>query len=142
MRKIINGKVYDTKTATQIAYYQHSHKGDHSYYDEDLYRKRTGEYFIWGEGGPSSKYAEPYPTGGWQGGSAIVPLNYEDALQWAENHMDADDYEKEFGEIDEDLEKRNIGLSIATSSYEKIKRTAQGRGVSISALIEEFAESL
>ena len=59
MKKIINGKRYDTDTATLIGYngYNGSHS-DFSYWCETLYQKRTGEYFIHGEGGPMSRYAE------------------------------------------------------------------------------------
>ena len=31
-----------------------------------------------------------------------MPLSYERARQWAEEHLDADDYELAFGEVSED----------------------------------------
>jgi hypothetical protein len=35
---------------------------------EELYRKRTGEYFLYGEGGPMSKYSRQVEQNGWAEG--------------------------------------------------------------------------
>ena len=51
MRKIINNKVYDTDTATWIGLSDNGHEyNDSAYSGETLYRKRTGEHFLHGEG--------------------------------------------------------------------------------------------
>ena len=43
---IINGKLYNTETATYVGGYSNGLSiNDFNYYDEELYRKRTGEYF-------------------------------------------------------------------------------------------------
>ena len=102
MRRIINGKKYDTTTATEIA----SNAGgnghsDFNWFEESLYRKKTGEYFLCGEGGPLSRYREDYPGGGWTYGSGIIPLSREDAMAWAEDVMGVGSFEREFGEIEE-----------------------------------------
>ena len=47
MKKIINGKIYDTDTAKEIDSISHGDgPRDFRYYHEVLYRKRTGEYFL------------------------------------------------------------------------------------------------
>lgn len=91
MKKIRNGKLYDTDTAQLIDSYQYLGEGDTRYVYEELYRKKTGEYFLYGEGGPASCWAcnEGY---GYCAGEGIRPLTDEEARVWAEEHMDADDY--------------------------------------------------
>ena len=47
MRRILNGKAYDTGSAKQIAHYDNGLlPGDFDYIEETLYLKKTGEYFI------------------------------------------------------------------------------------------------
>ena len=90
MKKIINKKLYDTSTATCIAEYSGPARvSDFSFYRETLYRKRTGEYFIHGEGGARSRYAS-YEYGLMSWGEQILPLTYDTSRDWAEHHMDAD----------------------------------------------------
>lgn len=103
MKQIINGKKYDTKTATFLGDYQNTwDRGDFHHYSEELYRKRTGEYFLYGEGGPMSHYSRQTAMNEWSGGERITPLTEDEAREWAEKHLDADDYEEIFGEVDED----------------------------------------
>ena len=46
MKKIINGKMYNTDTARKVASCEHGDgPRDFRYYSESLYCKRTGEYF-------------------------------------------------------------------------------------------------
>lgn len=100
MKKIINGKKYNTQTAEYMGGYE-ANLGQFEYVSEDLYRKRTGEFFLYGEGGPASKYAEAIDMNSWSGGSEITPLTEVEAKRWAEAHLDADEYEEIFGEVGE-----------------------------------------
>lgn len=139
MKVIKNGKKYDTETAKKIAEWSNNYNyRDFQWCEETLYRKRTGEYFLHGEGGPMSKYAESCGNNSWSGGSRIIPLTYEAAIKWAENHMDADDYENEFGTVTEDDSKTTITISITVSNAEIIRREASKAGISISAYIEKL----
>ena len=45
MKKIINGKTYNTETAKEISEWSEGVYRDFTYIGETLYRKRTGEYF-------------------------------------------------------------------------------------------------
>ena len=101
MKKIINGKKYDTETAKLIASAAHRDPSDFSFYEESLYRKQTGEYFLHGKGGPASKYSVSISQNSWSGGQQIVPLSLSEAKVWAEKEMSCDEYEAEFGPVEE-----------------------------------------
>lgn len=100
MKKIINGKKYDTDTAKWVGGYSNGQIG-FGHCEEDLYRKKTGEFFLYGDGGPMSKYAKWTDCNTCGGGTDIIPLTEYEAKEWVEKHLDADDYEAIFGEVDE-----------------------------------------
>ena len=128
MKKIINGKRYDTETAESIGVDSYSNPGDFRHWREELFRKRTGEYFLYGAGGPMSQYAEQVELNSWSGGSKLIPLSYEQAQKWVEKHLDADIYEELFGVV-EDLSKTTVTLSLRRLSptCSVRKRRAPGR---------------
>ncbi len=101
MKKIINGKRYDTDTAKILGSAGYSHPGDFSFWLERLYRKRTGEYFLHGVGGPMSKYARQVSLNEWTGGEEIHPLSPEEAQDWAEKHLEVEEFELIFGTCEE-----------------------------------------
>lgn len=104
MKKTIKRKTYDTDTATEIGTF---HNGasytDFNYMYEKLYRSEKGNFFIVGEGGPSSKYGQFLAGGGRTGrGDVFLPLTDEEAYKWLEKHGDQSDLEHYFGhEIEE-----------------------------------------
>lgn len=100
MKKIINGKKYDTDTAKMVLSWGNNHTG-FTYCHEELYLKKTGEFFLYGSGGPMSKYAQSCGDNCTSGGSEIIPLTEKKARLWVEEHGDADDYEEIFGEVEE-----------------------------------------
>lgn len=59
MKKTIARKVYNTDTATEIKRNTYSYFGDPAGYEEVLYKTAKGAYFVYGVGGPESKYSEP-----------------------------------------------------------------------------------
>lgn len=102
MKKIINNRLYDTDTAKEIAIDGNGlSPRDFRSYSETLYLKRTGEYFLYGEGGPMTKYARSFGDSARTGGSDIIPLTAEEAREWGEKHMNADDYIAAFGPVEE-----------------------------------------
>lgn len=48
MKKIINGKKYDTETATYICGYEYDTLSVFSHIHESLFRKKDGEFFLYG----------------------------------------------------------------------------------------------
>lgn len=102
MKKIINGKKYDTDTAEFIGQYYTSDigKSDFNYFEESLYMKKTCEFFLSGEGHGFTKYAGRHGNSyGW--GSSIFPLTISEAKQWIEKHLSVEKYESLFGDVAE-----------------------------------------
>lgn len=137
MKKIIQGRLYDTDTAKQVASMSSANNwSDHRHYEETLYQKKNGEFFLLGEGGPASKYATCCGNNCWDCGKKIIPLGYEDAQEWAENNIEADEYEDIFGEIAEDYSRKTISVSLSTSTIEILKRLAIQHNMNVSAYLE------
>ena len=101
MKKIINGKKYDTDTAKILGSAGYSHPGDFNYWYEALYRKKTGEFFLHGVGGAMSKYVRSTGLNEWTGGEEIHLLSPEEARKWIEKNLDAEEYERILGEVEE-----------------------------------------
>ena len=135
MKKIINGKRYDTDTAERVGTWDNGHyTSDFQYCSEDLYRKRSGEYFLHGEGGALSKYASSSGNGsGW--GENIRPLTLAQAQEWAEKHLDGDEYERIFGVVDESSEKTTTSISLTPADLKLIKEKATKEGMTLSDFI-------
>ena len=101
MKKVINSKLYNTQTATMLASYEnHYLPNDFHYVEEALYRKKTGEFFLYAYGGALSIYAEHFERG-FRGSERIIPLTEDEAREWAEAYADADTYMEIFGEVEE-----------------------------------------
>jgi len=137
MRKIISNKMYDTETAKLLAtgYSSNHMPGDFAYWTEELYRKRTGEYFLHGEGGPMSRYRRQIETNNWAGGEKIIPLSYDTAREWAERELSADEYIRLFGEPDEDEGNDVMTLSLPAAVARRIREEASRTGATISATV-------
>ena len=101
MKKIIKGKKYDTETAKLVGSASYSYPGDFQHWVETLYLKKTGEFFLHGVGGALSKYSQSAGGNTVTGGEAIIPLSPEEAKAWAEKHLEVEEYEKIFGEVEE-----------------------------------------
>ena len=102
MRKIIDGKSYNTETATELAHYESGEsRRDFRYIWEALYRTRKGAYFVAGEGGPMTCYARSCSDNTTCGGEGIRVLTEAEAKEWMERHGSADQYVAAFGEPEE-----------------------------------------
>ena len=102
MKKIIGGKLYNTETAELIDSYSNGlSNNDFHCIREGLYRKKTGEFFLYGWGGANTRYGEQVGSNTWCGGEAITPLTEADAKAWLERYADADVYIECFGEPEE-----------------------------------------
>lgn len=113
MKKIINGKRYDTETAAEVAYWD-SEVGKSSFlwYEETLYRKRGGEFFLHGYGHAASPYAQTDGEGGSDPGEKIVPLTEDEAKAWVEQKLDANTYEALFPIEEEDVASMDGGARL------------------------------
>ena len=139
MKKIIGGKVYDTETAKKVgSYSNYGSWRDFNHFEETLYQKKTGEFFLHGEGGPATRYAVPEGQSSWSGGERIMPMSYSEAQAWAEEHLEADAYEAIFGVIEETEDKITVSIFVNSAKWESAKREAQKRGIGVSEYIESL----
>jgi len=139
MKKIINGKIYNTETATMVGRYDNELGwNDIFHVDEELFRKRTGEYFIHGIGGPATKYSVSTGNNSWAGGEKIIPIDYSSAVEWAEEHIPTEEFEKEFGSPIEDESRTIMTITMAASVADKARKEASKAGMSISGYIENL----
>ena len=138
MKKIIKGRLYNTETAQELGSWNNGDYGEFTYCEETLYRKRTGEFFIAGKGGAMSRYAVKAGSNSWAGGSDITPQTFDQARQWAEEHLDANKYEAIFGEVAEDDSRVQVCYSIAASTAELIRRRAAELGISAGEYIDKL----
>lgn len=105
MKKRIDTKMYDTEKAKRINEYTPYgiySVTDLKWFKETLYRKRTGEFFLYGEGYAGSKYHFPCPAGGCEAGYKIIPLTFDEAKEWYEkllNNKWLDGTEKQYKEL-------------------------------------------
>ena len=138
MKKVIKKKIYNTETAIQLAEYDNGARPKSSiFYEEILYIKRTGEYFLYCVGGGDSKYGE------WHGdessyGEQIIPYTLREAKRWAEKHLDDDEYEKIFGDIEDDEmreEQQQFAVLLPATILNNLKTKKSETGMTISAQI-------
>jgi hypothetical protein len=104
VKAIINGKRYNTDTATLIG---ESGSAGLSYSDfrqwsAGLYKTRSGRFFLAGEGGPMTQFAHHYDDGGRSSGEKIIPLDSYQAMAWAERELSAEVVETAFASSLED----------------------------------------
>ena len=85
-----------------------------------------------------SRYAEPDVGGGWTGGEKIIPMSEDNAKEWIEDNLDADDYESVFGEVEEDTAQISavITANVKSKLDDLKKRTGETTAEIITRLIE------
>ena len=140
MKKIINGKLYDTTTAKSIGSDSYSNRREFNYWYEELYQKRTGEFFLYGEGGPMSRYARTIGQNEWSGGEEIMPLSYSKAREWAEKHLTVDECTEAFGVPDEDAEDAVLHAKIPAQIMAKLKTKSAESGESVTKIINDILQ--
>lgn len=101
MKAIIEGRVYNTETATELGRYSRLSPGDFNHVDEGLYRTKKGRYFLAGEGGAMTHYCRSCGSNSWCGGEKITPLEEYEAREWMETHCEVEEYIAAFGEPEE-----------------------------------------
>ena len=103
MKTIINGKMYNTETAKKLMTWDNGYGvSDLAYCEETLYRKKNGEYFLYGNGNAGSKYAKSIPSSSCYGpGEGFKLLTESEARHLVEKNADVEDYIRIFGEPEE-----------------------------------------
>lgn len=143
MKRVINGKVYDTDKAKLIATADNMSKmhgngyiGEASKPElQSFYRKKTGEFFLYA---PNGSFAAQYifqhdydrlASGG------IFPFTYDQAKAWAERELPADKWEEVFGDPEDDDSTVQTVITMPAVKLAKIKQEAAKEGMSVSAYI-------
>ena len=98
MKVIIDGLRYDTDAPRTKLLGSASHlgPGDFSHWRAELYRTGGRRFFLYGTGGPMTRFAQPSGSNSWTGGERIIPLPEIEARQWAEQHLDPEVVEEHF----------------------------------------------
>jgi len=100
--KIIDGKRYNTETATCVAAWDNGlGYSDFRHCEESLYRTPKGAWFTSGAGGAMTSYSQACgdSTGG---GEDIRPLTDDEALEWLERNDETTEIETYFASKLED----------------------------------------
>ena len=102
MKQIISGKMYNTETAQEIGCDSNGTSRDDLWFvEETLYRKKNGEFFLDGHGGPLSRYSKSNGSFSRCGARELIPLSVEEAKAWVERHCQTEVYVDIFGEVAE-----------------------------------------
>lgn len=72
MRKKIGRKIYDTDKSEFVGRNAEGLYGDPTGFEESMYKKAKGDFFLLVSGGPESQYPE----------EDVIPLTLEDAEEW------------------------------------------------------------
>lgn len=138
MKQIIKNKVYDTSTAREMGTYKNLEaSGTSEYYEETLYRKKTGEYFIYAYGGPESKYRKITGYSNWTSQGLIMPLTYDEAQKWAKIALTEEQYEGIFGITDEGTETEALTVRLPKALVIQLKRRTDKTGQMIKEAVAE-----
>ncbi len=76
MQKVICKKVYDTATSTLVKKVTFGYFGSPDGFEESLYQTESGNYFLYTNGGASSKYVK----------EDITRMGAEKAKAWLKDH--------------------------------------------------------
>lgn len=86
MKRIVDGKMYDTDKAEEICSASYGNPGDFKYWSEALFRTKRGAFFISGEGGAMTKWGKKISQNTWSGGEGIKALTPDEVILWCEDH--------------------------------------------------------
>lgn len=136
MKKIIDGRMYNTDTAKSFGSWENTPDvSDFHWEKETLYRKKNGEFFLHCCGGPLSSYGQHYEM--WESGECITPLTVEQAKNWSEENLDVDTYQELFGKASEGDDLVKVTIQLEPKDWEKMNQAAEDEGTSVSDLVKQ-----
>lgn len=143
MKKVIDGALYNTDTANLLGEWDNNFsRNDFNYCEEALYLTKSGKYFLYGFGGGLSKYSVSVGNNSWSGGEKIQPMSPVAAREWAEKHLETEEFIKAFGEPEEASDTKVVlNISVSSGFKAMLIKAREETGKSISQIIEDkFAE--
>lgn len=97
MKRVLEGRIYDTEKSVLICKICEGNKGDFAHFEAELYKTpKSGRFFLAGEGGPMTIFRKRVDQNSWSGSSGIIPISGEEALRYAERHASVEVVEKYF----------------------------------------------
>ena len=128
MNKVIRGKRYNTETAKLVGTWEANEPENSDFWEkEELYQKRSGEFFLIGQGGAQTQYARFSMGGESKPGIELRPIEPEEASDWAEEHLTA-----------EDGSRGRITLTLLNSTIDTVRREAQRRKMNFNEYLEKL----
>lgn len=133
MEKFISGKRYNTETATLIGRRDSDlPRDDVEWVSEALYKKRGGEFFLFGSGGSLTRY--------FGGDDIITPIPFEQAETWAKRYLPEDVYNREFVPSG-DVQRVNLLVRAPKDVVDKFKLIMARRSLSSGELLAELLKN-
>jgi hypothetical protein len=134
-KRIIDGKTYNTETATKLAGWDHTPDEYPVTTGEHLYQNRFGAFFLF-------SYQDDGPDGP---ESDIKPLSRGEARAWLERHQHIDVLEGLFGRVPEAGEtttgESKFTLRMPDSLTKQLAARAKAQGLSLNAWIVRCLET-
>lgn len=139
MKKVIEGKLYNTETANLLGGNTNGLGGtDLNFISEELYLTKSGAYFLYGEGGANTRYSVSVGNNSWSGSEQIYPMSPQSAREWAEKNLTAEEYANAFGEPEEASDtKIALNISVSAEFRNQLIKLREETGKSISQIIED-----
>jgi predicted DNA binding CopG/RHH family protein len=129
MRKIIEGRAYDTGTAELIKRVE-GHPDANPEEVGELYRTRNGAFFLWAQ----------YVTPGYSVKQDIFPYTDEQANKWLEDNAN-ELVEKYFGEMPEGgAAERRMTLRLPSNLAERLEAIAVEKSMPLSRYLRQRLE--
>ena len=134
MKKVVNKTLCDTETAKFLGKTSYSNSRDFHHWSEELYITKSGKFFLYGEGGPMSRYAKTVGQNEWSGGEEIQLLDRDAAMEWAEEHLSGDEYLVIFGDPEESPTTQ-ICVTIPTEVKKHMEELKVTTGMTFSEIV-------
>lgn len=139
MKEIINGMLYDTATAKHLGEWRSTpNSSSPDYCVLTLYQKANGEFFLVCSGEGAEHYICHISDGLAGRSKNILPLSLEDAAEWAEDFLTADEYVAAFGKVSEDDGYMSTYLLLPSEAAAKAQEAAIVAGIDFSGYIEKL----
>ena len=110
----IDRKIYNTETAQLVAETAQGAYGDSTGFEEKLYKRGPGDYFLYGHGGEQSPYPQP----------GLFVLAVEDAKSWMLRVVGEDFTNNELGIVKAPARKAAVKKAAPAVQAEKVEKKA------------------
>ncbi len=136
MKRVINGAVYNTESAIYIGIYNSRKElDDMRRFTEELYRTRSGKFFLLLSGARNPQYHTK------RNEPKIVSLAFEEAQNWVKEKLSPEQFQTLFGLPEHPEKKQNMHISLSAKTVHLLNQKRAETGTSISELIEWAVEA-